>query len=66
MINFVFPNLAFIESSSGWRSDSNSGDDRCLEMVIDLCIKISNPSLLDHGDGYYRCLGSDEGVLGFG
>ena len=36
VINFVFPSSAFIESSSRWGSDSNSGDDGCLEKVIDL------------------------------
>ena len=36
MINFVFPISAFMVSSSRWGSDSDSGDDGCLEMVIDL------------------------------
>ena len=36
MINFAFPISAFIVRSSRWRSDSASGDDGCLEKVIDL------------------------------
>ena len=36
MINFVFPNSAFIESNSMWASDSDTGNDGCLEKVIDL------------------------------
>ena len=36
MMNFVFPNSAFIASSSRWGSDIDSGDDGCLEKVIDL------------------------------
>ena len=32
----VFPSSAFIESSSRWVSDRDSGDDGCLEKVIDL------------------------------
>ena len=36
MINFVFPSSAFIESSSRWGSDRDSGDDGYLENVIDL------------------------------
>ena len=36
MINFVFPSSAFIESSSRWGSDRDSGDDGCLEKVIDM------------------------------
>ena len=32
----VFPSAAFIESSSRWGSDRDSGDDGCLEKVIDL------------------------------
>ena len=35
MINFVFPISAFMVSSSRWGSDSASGDDDCLEKVID-------------------------------
>ena len=42
MINFVFPNLAFIESSSRLGSDSDSGDDSCLEKVIDLFFIVSS------------------------
>ena len=30
------PSSAFIESSSRWGSDRDSGDDCCLEKVIDL------------------------------
>ena len=36
MINFVFPISAFIVSSSRWGSDSDSGNNGCLEKVIDL------------------------------
>ena len=36
MINFIFRLSAFMVSSSMWRSDSDSGDDGCLEKVIDL------------------------------
>ena len=36
IINFVFPVSAFMVCSSMWGSDSNSGDDGCLEKVIDL------------------------------
>ena len=32
----VFPSSAFIESSSRWGSDRDSGDDGFLEKVIDL------------------------------
>ena len=35
IINFVFPISAFMVSSSRWGSDSASGDDGCLEKVID-------------------------------
>ena len=35
MINFVFPVSAFMVSSSRWGLDSVSGDDGCLEKVID-------------------------------
>ena len=35
-VNFVFPSSAVIESSSRWGSDRDSGDDGCLEKVIDL------------------------------
>ena len=35
MINFVFPTSAFMVSSSSWGLDSASGDDSCLEKVID-------------------------------
>ena len=40
MINLVFHNSAFMVSSSMWESDSDHG---CLEKVIDLCMKMSNP-----------------------
>ena len=43
MINFVFPISAFVVSSSRWGSDSDSVDDGCLEKVIDLRMKMSNP-----------------------
>ena len=36
MLNFVFPISACIVSSSRQGSDSASGDDVCLEKVIDL------------------------------
>ena len=36
MINFVFPILAFMVSSSRWGSDRVSGGDGCLEKFIDL------------------------------
>ena len=37
MINFLFPISAFMVSSSRWGSeDSDSGDDGCLDKVIDL------------------------------
>ena len=35
MINLVFPISAFMVSSSRWGSDRTSGDDGCLEKVID-------------------------------
>ena len=35
MINFVFPIAAFMVSSSRWGSVGVSGDDGCLEKVID-------------------------------
>ena len=35
MINFVFPISAFMVNASRWGSDSVSGDDGCLEKVID-------------------------------
>ena len=35
MINFEFPISVFMVSSSRWGSDSASGDDDCLEKVID-------------------------------
>ena len=35
VINFVFPISEFMVSSSRWGSDSVSGDDDCLEKVID-------------------------------
>ena len=44
MINFVFPNSAFMVSSSMWESDSD-GDNGCLENVIDLGMKMSKPPL---------------------
>ena len=43
MINFVFPISDFMVSSSRWGSDSASGDDGCLEKVIDSCMKTSSP-----------------------
>ena len=36
MINFVFPILAFMVSYPRWGSDSDSGDDGCLEKIIHL------------------------------
>ena len=36
MINFIFPISVFMVSSSRWGSDSDSGDNGCLEKVIDL------------------------------
>ena len=36
MINFVCHISAFMVSSSRWGSDSDFGDDGCLEKVIDL------------------------------
>ena len=44
IINFVFPITAFMVSSSRWGSDSASGDDSCLEKVIDSRMKMSSPS----------------------
>ena len=35
-INFVVPISAFMVSSSRWGSDRDSGDDGCLEKVINL------------------------------
>ena len=35
MINFVFPISVFMVISARWGSDSASGDDGCLEKVID-------------------------------
>ena len=35
MINFIFPISAIMLSSSRWGSDIASGDDGCLEKVID-------------------------------
>ena len=43
MIYFVFPIFAFMVSCFRWGLDSESGDDGCLEKVIDLWMKISNP-----------------------
>ena len=43
MINFIFPISAFMVSSSRWGSDSVSGDDGCLEKVIDSGMKTSSP-----------------------
>ena len=43
MINFEFSILAFMVSSSRWGSDNYSGDDGCLEKVIDTLMKMSNP-----------------------
>ena len=42
MINFLFPNSTFIEGSSRWGSDIDSGDDGCLEKSVN-----------DHGDDRY-------------
>ena len=36
MINVVFPISTFMVSSSRWGSNSDSGEDVCLEKVIDL------------------------------
>ena len=35
MFNFVFPISAFMVSTSRWGSDGASGDEGCLEKVID-------------------------------
>ena len=43
MIKFVFSISNFKVSSSSWGSYSTSGDDGCLEKVIDLCTKMCNP-----------------------
>ena len=43
IISFVFPISAFMRSSSRWGLDSESGDDGCLENVIDLRMNMSNP-----------------------
>ena len=42
-LGLVFPISAFMVSSSRWGSDSVSGDDGCLEKVIDSRIKTSSP-----------------------
>ena len=36
MINFIFSISGSMLTSSRWGSDSDSGDDGCLEKVIDL------------------------------
>ena len=43
MINLVFLISTFMVSSSRWGSDSASGDDGCLEKVIDSLMKSSYP-----------------------
>ena len=43
IINFVFYMSAFMVSSSRWGSNSVSGDNSCLEKVIDSRIKTSSP-----------------------
>ena len=43
MINLVFPIWVFMVSSSRWGSDIASTDDGCLEKIIDLWMKMSNP-----------------------
>ena len=40
-INFGFPISASMESSSRWRSDSDSTDDGCLKNVTDLWMNMS-------------------------
>ena len=42
IINFVFPISASMESSSMWRSDSDSVDNGCLENITDLSLKMNN------------------------
>ena len=44
IINFVFPISTFMVIYSRWGSYSASGDIGCLEKVIDLLMKMSNPS----------------------
>ena len=43
MINFVFPILASMASSSRWGPYSDSADDGSFEKVTDLWMKISSP-----------------------
>ena len=65
MINFVFPILASMASSSRWGSYSDSADDGCLEKVTDLWMKISSPRP-GHGDVLTDCgIILDAGVVGF-
>ena len=62
MINFVFPSLAFIESSSRWGSDRDSGEDGCLENVNE----DQQSSSLTMGAILTHCgVVLDAGVLGF-
>ena len=66
MINFVFPISAFMVSSSRCGSDSASGDDGCLEKVIDSGMKTSSPSAVAMGTVLTYCgVIPDAWVLGF-
>ena len=66
MVNFVFIISAFMVSTSRWGSDSVSGDDGCVEKVIDLWIKTNNPPPWPWGTVLtYSGVIPDAGVLGF-